>query len=213
MSQWETLLAEAGLGDFKADWRKWRFVEDVQLREALLLAFGLNPESDLFCCESPCFHDWWPCIQKKLATKSSQLAEQFGFIASLASRKFIEPERCDESHPHYSPEACKDGYIYYDAEITSRQFAEWVSPILVDMGLSLPPEFPNVEDNSAHTDDIKKELSKAYKLIALLVNAACEKKSVNKDSLSTSLAEKGIHGLGKTNINTIFSKANKELKE
>ncbi|EIJ33550.1 hypothetical protein [Thiothrix nivea] len=177
MSQWEKLLVEAGLEDHKADWRKWRFIENIQLREVLLLTFGLNPASGLFYCEAPCFHDWWPCIRDKLATKSSQLAEKFGFIAYLASRKFVEPERCDESHPHYSPEACKDGYIYYDAEITAGQFAAWVSPILGEVGWELPPEFPigKAEKSDASEKLTSQQARKHNNMLALIRAMAIDK--------------------------------------
>lgn len=199
----------------KPDWRKWSFAEKLNIRTAILLALNIEPDCPFLKCNKFDYHQWKECICKYLDLFNPEelsflpndtLSRRFEILADLAEHKFVTECEYDDIVEHY----------YYGDNVNACEFAEWAKPILEGMDLKLPEKFPAPKQltNEDTNESIKSELSKSYKLIAILLDYICDNKSMNQSALVDSLIEKhNVRGLGKTNINTIFSNANKELKK
>ena len=186
----------------KANWLKWAYIPTVTIEEACFLSMGLEPD------KGRKFDDL-------IAISEGKRPKEYGDQATAKELK----RRLDIAHanlpnnggniPVFGFRKCNWMAGGTEPTVKLSEFGAWAKSIVWE----LPEEFPIGGVQNAVSSQDKDELSKAYKLIALLVKRLCDKKTVNQTALAAEIEKEGIRGLGKTNINTIFSNANKELKK
>lgn len=105
---------------------------------------------------------------------------------------------------HGSIEAFKGSYYepIESTQVRLTKFVEWAD----STGLPLPEGFPR---GSTSKPDNAEELKKSYRVIVALLDYIDTKQGV----ISKEIGDKGIKGLGKREIDGVFGKAKKMLKE
>ena len=186
----------------KPNWNKWKYAGELSITEAVLLAMDKDPSE----------YDYNQGLNVPYARgysgRGDAIKEQFHDLTNLATRAVTSnPPRLKFVRNEYSTWT---GATFY---VKDHEFAKWWKSIERELPAEFPTHEPELTGNLEPNGSLNDELSKAYKLIAVLVKRICDKKAVNQTALAADIEKEGIRGLGKTNINMIFAKANKESKE
>ena len=129
----------------KPNWYKWMFIEELTIKEAILLSLDVEPdkwllelditteEVDKYFLYSFEPEEW----RQKFDVEAMETLIKYGFcdLMEIARRN----ARMLENPKLKVNDFCVDfGY----STVNIYTFAEWVQPILEKMGKILPPEFP-----------------------------------------------------------------------